>query len=158
LRRFRFDYKGICQLRSSFHQKVSEGVGMLFVPLGMCHKGVMNPRMHSPQFIVFTWLERLTTGRVEVIQRARIVVPLPQDDGTEVERRARKYGDFSAMNGLWNRSRSATTQARLRENPEEWAQYHTLYRVARKDWSVVPFEEFIRWAKQRSDYVIGDFG
>jgi ubiquinone/menaquinone biosynthesis C-methylase UbiE len=22
----------------------------------------------------------------------------------------------------------------------------------------VPFEEFIRWAKQRSDYVIGDFG
>jgi len=23
---------------------------------------------------------------------------------------------------------------------------------------VVPFEEFIRWAQQRSDYVIGDFG
>lgn len=107
---------------------------------------------------VMGWLDRLTTGRVEVIERARIVVPLPQDDGEEVERRARKYGDFSAMNGLWNRSRSATTQMRLRENPEEWAQYHTLYREARKDWSVVPFEEFIRWAKQRSDYVIGDFG
>jgi SAM-dependent methyltransferase len=62
------------------------------------------------------------------------------------------------MNRTWNQSRSATTQARLRENPEEWAQYHTLYREARKDWSVVPFEEFIRWAKQRSDCVIGDFG
>lgn len=107
---------------------------------------------------VMGWLDRLTTGRVEVIERPRIVVPLPQDDGGEVERRARKYGDFSAMNRTWNTSRSATTQARLRENPEEWAQYHTLYREARKDWSVVPFEEFIRWAKQRSDYVIGDFG
>jgi hypothetical protein len=107
---------------------------------------------------VMGWLERLTTGRVEVIERPRIVVPLSQDDGAEVERRARKYGDFSAMNRTWNQSRSATTHARLRENPEEWAQYHTLYREARKDWSVVPFEEFIRWAKQRSDYVIGDFG
>jgi len=107
---------------------------------------------------VMGWLDRLTTGRVEVIERARIVVPLSQDDGAEVERRVRKYGDFSAMNRTWNQSRSTTTHARLRENPEEWAQYHTLYRDARKDWSVVPFEEFIRWAKQRSDYVIGDFG
>ena len=46
----------------------------------------------------------------------------------------------------------------MQKNPEEWAQYHTLYREARKGWAVVPFEEFIRWAKQRSDYVIGDFG
>ena len=107
---------------------------------------------------VMGWLDRLTTGRVEVIERARIVVPLPQDDGSEVERRARKYGDFSAMNRTWNQSRSSTTQSRLQQNPEEWAQYHTLYREARKDWSVVPFEEFIRWAMQRSDYVIGDFG
>lgn len=109
---------------------------------------------------VMGWLERLTTGRVEVIERLRILVPLPQDDGVEVERRARKYGDFSTMNRTWNQSRSATTHARLRENPEEWAQYHTLYREARKDWAVVPFEEFIRWAKQREDrdFVIGDFG
>lgn len=107
---------------------------------------------------VMGWLDRLTTGRVEVIERPRILVPLPQDDGAEVERRTRRYGDFSAMNRTWNQSRSSTTQARLQQNSEEWAQYHTLYREARKDWSVVPFEEFIRWAQQRSDYVIGDFG
>lgn len=107
---------------------------------------------------VMGWLDRLTTGQVEVIERARIVVPLSQEDSGEVERRARKYGDFSAMNRTWNQSRSSTTQARLQQNPEEWAQYHTLYRKARMDWSVVPFEEFIRWAQQRSDYVIGDFG
>jgi hypothetical protein len=107
---------------------------------------------------VMGWLERLTTGKVEVIERPRIVVPLPQSDSGEVERRVRTYGDFSAMNRTWNQSRSSTTQTRLQQNPEEWAQYHTLYREARKDWSVVPFEEFIRWAQQRSDYVIGDFG
>jgi len=107
---------------------------------------------------VMGWLGRLTKGEVEVISRARIVVPLSQDDRAEVERRARTYGDFSAMNTTWNRSRSATTFERLQKNTEEWAQYHTLYREARKDWPVVPFEEFIRWAKQRSDYVIGDFG
>ena len=41
---------------------------------------------------------------------------------------------------------------------EEWANYHTLYREARKDWAVVPYEEMIRWCQQRSGYVIGDFG
>jgi hypothetical protein len=35
---------------------------------------------------------------------------------------------------------------------------HTLYREARKDWAVVPYEEMIRWCQQRSGYVIGDFG
>jgi hypothetical protein len=107
---------------------------------------------------VMGWLERLTTGQVEVIERPRIMVPLPQNDSGEVERRARTYGDFSEMNRVWNQSRSTTTFERLKKNPEEWAQYHTLYREARNDWAVVPFEEFIRWAMQRSDYVIGDFG
>lgn len=107
---------------------------------------------------VMGWLGRLSKGEVEVISRARIVVPLSQDNRAEVERRARTYGDFSAMNRTWNQSRSATTFERLQKNPEEWAQYHTLYREARKGWAVVPFEEFVRWAKQRSDYVIGDFG
>jgi hypothetical protein len=40
----------------------------------------------------------------------------------------------------------------------EWEQYHHLYREARKEWVLVPYEEFIRWAEKRSGYVIGDFG
>jgi hypothetical protein len=75
-----------------------------------------------------------------------------------VERRRRRYGDFSTMNRTWNQGRSDTTHRRLQANPEEWAQYHTLYREARKDWAVVPYEEMIRWCRQRSGYVIGDFG
>jgi superfamily II DNA or RNA helicase len=107
---------------------------------------------------VMAWLERLDAGEVEVITRPRIVVPLPDTDPTDVKRRRRRYGDFSTMNRTWNQTRSDTTHARLRANPEEWAQYHTLYREARKDWAVVPYEEMIRWCRQRSGYVIGDFG
>jgi hypothetical protein len=107
---------------------------------------------------VMAWLERLETGEVDVISRPRIVVPLPDTDPTDVHRRRRRYGDFSTMNRTWNHSRSEATHERLEANPEEWAQYHTLYREARKDWAVVPYEEMIRWCMQRSGYVIGDFG
>ena len=62
------------------------------------------------------------------------------------------------MNRTWNQGRSEVTHARLQANPEEWANYYTLYREARKDWAVVPYEEMIRWCQQRSGYVIGDFG
>jgi hypothetical protein len=107
---------------------------------------------------VLSWLERLETGEVQVVTRPRIVVPLPDTDPADVKRRRRRYGDFWAMNRTWNQTRSEATHNRLQKNPEEWAQYHTLYREARKDWAVVPFEEMIRWCQKRSGYVIGDFG
>lgn len=107
---------------------------------------------------VMTWLERLDAGKVEAITRLKIVVPLPTGSPADVKRRQRRYGDWSRMNRTWNQGRSETTHKRLQANPEEWAQYHTLYREARKDWAVVPYEEMIRWCRQRSGYVIGDFG
>jgi superfamily II DNA or RNA helicase len=107
---------------------------------------------------VLAWLERLETGEVQAVTRPRIVVPLPDTDPADLRRRQRRYGDFSGMNRRWNQGRSEATHARLQANPEEWAQYHTLYREARRDWAVVPYEEMIRWCRQRSGYVIGDFG
>src|SRR5260370_6598235 len=107
---------------------------------------------------VMAWLERLDAGEVEIISRPKIVVPLPDTDPADVKRRRRRYGDFSGMNRRWNQGRSENTHKRLRANPEEWEQYHTLYREARKDWAVVPYEEMIRWCAKRSGYVIGDFG
>ncbi|MCA1728771.1 MAG: methyltransferase domain-containing protein [Actinobacteria bacterium] len=107
---------------------------------------------------VMGWLKRLDTGETQVITRPKIVVPLPDKDPTDVGRRRRRYGNFSSMNRTWNHSRSETTHERLQENPEEWAQYHTLYREARKDWTIVPYEEMVRWCEKRSGYVIGDFG
>jgi superfamily II DNA or RNA helicase len=107
---------------------------------------------------VMAWLQRLEAGEVQVVTRTRIVVPLPEADPADVTGRRRRYGDFSTMNRTWNQTRSEATHARLQVNPEEWVQYHTLYREARKDWAVVPYEEMIRWCQQRTGYVIGDFG
>jgi len=106
---------------------------------------------------VMGWLGRLTSGGVEVVSRTPITAAF-SPDAAETERRIRSYGDLSAMNRRWNQTDSSKTAERLRQNPDEWAHYHTLYREARKTWAVVPFEEVIRWAEKRSGYVIGDFG
>ena len=107
---------------------------------------------------VMGWLERLESGQATSISRPKIIVPLPGDNKSDLLRRQHRYGDFSTMNRAWNQSHSHETHERLQKNPEEWEQYHTLYRESRKEWAVIPFEEIIRWCERRSDYVIGDFG
>lgn len=106
---------------------------------------------------ILAWLERLESGEELTIQRRPIVVPL-SDVGHAAEKRLARYGDFSTMNARWNNTNSSKTSERLRKTPEEWEQYHTLYRKARANWAVVPFEAFIRWCKNREGYVIADFG
>jgi len=107
---------------------------------------------------VMGWLKRLQEGELQEIKRIPIRVPLPDTEDESVIKRRAAYGDFSQMNRRWNRTGSAKMHERLTKNPEEWQQYHTLYREARKDWKVVPFEEMIKWCSKRDDYVIGDFG
>ena len=104
------------------------------------------------------WLERLKTGEQKLIVRPRIFVPLPDTDPADVQRRNINYGDFSRMNARWNTSYSHTNYERLQNNPEEWMQYHTLYQEARKTWSVLPYQESIKWLQKRSGLVVGDFG
>jgi superfamily II DNA or RNA helicase len=107
---------------------------------------------------VMTWLERLESGVVETIARRAITISLDELTDAEAKNRASRYGDFSEMNRRWNVSHSETTSKRLAGDPQEWQQYHHLYREARKEWALVPYEEFIRWAEKRSGYSIGDFG
>jgi superfamily II DNA or RNA helicase len=107
---------------------------------------------------VIKWLERLDAGQVEQIARRPITVPLPSDDVDAMKKRKASYGDFSRMNNTWNRRDSAKTHEALSSNPEEWEQYHTLYREARASWAAVPYEEMIRWLREREGLVVGDFG
>jgi hypothetical protein len=107
---------------------------------------------------VMGWLQRIDAGELQVVARTRLVIPLPVDEPDVAQGRQRRYGDFSQLNRKWNGSRSDLTHERLQVNPEEWAHYHTLYREARRDWPVVPFEEMVRWCREREGKVIGDFG
>jgi Hypothetical methyltransferase/Probable Zinc-ribbon domain/Type III restriction enzyme, res subunit len=104
------------------------------------------------------WLERLKTGEQKSIIRPKIFVPLPDVDPVDNRRRNIQYGDFSRMNARWNTSYSDTNYKRLQGNPEEWMQYHTLYQAARKTWSVIPYEEAIKWLEKRSNLVVADLG
>lgn len=106
---------------------------------------------------IMNWLSRLETGGVQEILRPRIEVPLSREP-SEVQRRVARYGDFSRVNNRWYASSSQTTHARLASNPEEWAHYHTLYRELRENWTIIPFQEEIRWLSRRQGWVVGDFG
>ena len=104
------------------------------------------------------WLRRLEESGVHEIWRPRVVVPL-SDAPVEVERRRARYGDFSSMNNRWNGTRSDRLHERLRDNPEEWANYHTLYQHARSTWEVIPYEHIGDLiSRLRKNQVIGDFG
>jgi superfamily II DNA or RNA helicase len=106
---------------------------------------------------IMDWLARLETGKVTEVQRPVIKIPL-SGEPSEVERRVARYGDFSKMNKRWYESTSESTHARLAQNPEEWAHYHTMYRQLRESWPVVPYKEEVRWLSEREGLVVGDFG
>ncbi len=106
---------------------------------------------------IMDWLGRLETGKMNEIRRSVIKIPLSREPA-EVARRLARYGDFSKMNNRWYASSSDKTHERLAANPEEWAHYHTMYQELRKDWTVVPFQEEIRWLSERDGLVVGDFG
>jgi hypothetical protein len=65
------------------------------------------------------WLKRLDTGETRDITRTKIIVPLPDIDAADVDRRQRRYSDFSSMNRAWNQSYSEIIHERLQANPEE---------------------------------------
>ncbi len=94
---------------------------------------------------VMGWLQRLDDGGVETITRRVLQGELPSPDSPEYARRRRQFGDFSRMNQRWNRARSSEIHARLQEHPDEWEHYHALYREARRDWALVPYDEMVRW-------------
>jgi hypothetical protein len=63
---------------------------------------------------------------------------------------------ISAMNQRWNPGRSDAMHA-FRPTPRT-GNNTTRSTGPHKDWAVVPYEEMIRRRRERSGYVIGDFG
>jgi hypothetical protein len=101
------------------------------------------------------WKERIENGEILTTQREELKVPLNPE---VVERLQRKLGDFSEMNRVWSVSNSTTTGERLKDSPEEWYQYHTLYRERREEWNEIPYEVIGKKISSRPDWVVGDFG
>lgn len=105
--------------------------------------------------IVFGWMNRLEGGEVRTIERQPIVIPLSDKI---IKTGIKTFGDFSQMNARINSANSSTSHERFEKDPKEWEQYHALYREARKDWPIIPYDELIQWCRKRPELVIGDFG
>ena len=101
------------------------------------------------------WLKRLEEGDLHEIERRKIDLRLSDE---VIQKGVRKFGDFSKMNHQLNSTNSATTHKRFQKSPEDWEYYHAMYREARKEWTIVPYQEAIKWCKARPHLVIGDFG
>ncbi len=102
-----------------------------------------------------TWIDRVESGEIYEINREELRVPLPEAIAKILQRR---FGDFSAMNNRFNNSYSQTTGDRLKAHPEEWYQYHTLYRAARETWQEIPYEKIAEKLQNYTNLQIGDFG
>ena len=102
------------------------------------------------------WIERIEGEDLNLSEiRPRLKVPLPPAvTRTLVVTR----GNFTTLHNRWTSSNSETVHARLKEKPEEWFLYHTLYREARKDWPEVPAEHIAGHLHARPDLRVGDFG
>jgi SAM-dependent methyltransferase len=101
------------------------------------------------------WISRIEQDGVFVFERTQLKVPLPE---FETQIALRRFGDFSMMNSRFNSAYSQTTHERLKQNPEEWYLYHTLYREARQNWSEIPYQKIAKSLEKRPDWIIGDFG
>ncbi len=100
------------------------------------------------------WRDRVNEGKLFKINRKDLVFPLRPEI---VEQLVRSLGDFSEVNRTWSVSRSSTTHERLKEHPEDWYYYHTLYAEKRKTWEEIPFAEIAKLIK-RKDFVVADLG
>ncbi len=101
------------------------------------------------------WIARIEQDGIAIIEREKLRIPLPKEISHVIQRR---FGDLSVMNSRFNTAYSSTTNERLKESPEEWYLYHTLYREARKTWSEIPYEKIAKSLKKRPDWIVGDFG
>lgn len=100
------------------------------------------------------WRERVNEGKIVSINRKDLVFPLRPEI---VEQIGRNIGDFSEVNRTWSVSKSTTTHDRLKQHPEDWYYYHTLYAEKRKSWEEIPYVEIAKLIK-RKDFVVADLG
>ncbi len=100
------------------------------------------------------WKERIGDGKIFIIQRKDLIFPLRPEI---VEQLSRTLGDFSELNRIWSISNSKTTNTKLKENPEDWYYYHTLYKERRKDWKEIPYVEIGKMIT-RKEMIVADLG
>lgn len=79
----------------------------------------------------------------------------------EIKQDSKKLGytsRFESMNRDFSVSKSSTMHAKIKNNPQWWVEYHSLYKNARENWEVIPINVIANKIKQREDWIVADFG
>ncbi len=100
-------------------------------------------------------LARLDKGELHTLDRQIINIPLTEEMQSIAKR---TISDLSKKNLKINKETSNETHERFINNPQEWAEYHKIYREARQGWPVIPYQEAIKYCMARPNKIVGDFG
>jgi superfamily II DNA or RNA helicase len=104
------------------------------------------------------WLDALRSGEYITCDKILIDPLIPDVLTDDEEKRVAQYGDFRKMNMSWSQRSSESLHSILEQDDMEWRYYHDAYRKARESWTVIPYEEIIKWFDTRKGRVVGDFG
>jgi len=132
---------------------------------GVIPKGIAQSPMHlirQADASLRRWLNRLEAGQVINFERSVLPDNLLAEQSELAENKEQRVTRVSNALSEWHRmfmvSHSSTMHERLQSNPQEWHEYHALYRAMRQNWSEVPFEVISKKLQDRPDWIIGDFG
>jgi hypothetical protein len=78
-------------------------------------KNLVTPQQAAMEAV--RWLERLESGKISSITRRDLNVELSP---VQIEKRVRKYGDFTRLNNQINTENSESTHQRMLKNPKDW--------------------------------------
>ena len=100
------------------------------------------------------WKNRINEGKIFKIDRQDLTFPLKPEI---VKQLGRRLGEFSDINKTWSITSSNKTHNHLKNNPEDWYYYHTLYSERRKTWDEIPYIE-IGKIITRKELTVADLG
>lgn len=127
------------------------------IPLGvlMSKNTLMTQSLKALQ----QWMNRIDSNQIQTIEREPIEEPiLPEPTLPNTPSSFRVTSQFSKMNGRISCSLSSTTHERMKKDPSEFHNYHTLYREIRNSWCEIPYKVIANKLMNTSNLIIGDFG
>ena len=114
----------------------------------------LNTLFMKSQEALIEWRNRINEGKVFKIDRNNLTFPLKPEI---IKQLSSRLGEFSEINKIWSISNSSTTNKKLKDNPEDWYYYHTLYSEKRKTWNEIPYVE-IGKKITRKEVIVADLG
>ena len=101
------------------------------------------------------WIEHLMENDIQHHNPKDLSVPVLPDTITPI---VRPKSEFAMLNSSWKNMNSKTLHKRLKDNPDEFFDYHQLYSEKRKEWTEIPAQIVANKLAKRPEWKIADLG